>query len=405
MSNRNNDVFQVLVTKGNQALLAAGNTVDDLAVGQLGIFDANTHLSVSTAPREFYFAVGVNRSGGSSLEDIRSSAGQFIQRKGISNYSFKPHTAGQSMLVNIANYKAQCDTDYGIRVEFRNSRIYRIQGFNQFSKAYIVRTACCDDCAEGCGSADANELTTLFVNEINSDESGFIVARPIARQDLTIVDHGVSADYSAGDVITLADVAALIAFNAGETDTTLHVFSDFQIEAADLVIAKYCCINPRYHKLLKTVLVTSLIEGFGCSGGVVNVVQEVAFEEGSAENIRQKEYHASGWNGAGPYVVTTVTGLPKEIPYDSVAGEEYDQFILEYEFASKSGWGEYENPLSTIIAVPETDTVTRGALATFMDTATSPGGFEALADDVAAASTNPAVVEPQPADETKDGIA
>jgi uncharacterized protein (DUF2345 family) len=41
-----NPVFQVLTTSGNQAPLAAGNRVDSLANGQLGIFNYHTGLSV-----------------------------------------------------------------------------------------------------------------------------------------------------------------------------------------------------------------------------------------------------------------------------------------------------------------------------------------------------------------------
>lgn len=413
MSNRNNDVFQVLITKGNQAVLTAGNTIDDLLPGQIGVFSENNRLSISAAttpmPREVFFAVGINRNGGGTLEDIRESAGQFIQRKGISNYSFRPHTAGQPMIIKVGDYTAQCDTDYGIRVEFRNSRIYRVQGTNQFSKAYIVRTGCCDGCAEGCGTADPNELTILMVNEINADDSGLLIASATARQDLTIVDHGTSVDYTAGDVMTLADVQALITFNA--LDTTLDadkVYSDFILQSVPLKVAAFCQINLHFHKLLQTTLIVSLIEGFNCSG-TVTTLQDLVQEEGSATNIKQLEYHASAWNGAGPYVASSVLGLAMgNIEYFTDDTKKYDQFILEYEFSSKSGWGEYENPLSTIFAIPEADTVTRNGLATVIDAVVAGLGFEALADDALLANVGPTVVEPSTSerdDVTKDGMA
>lgn len=413
MSNRNNDVFQVLITKGNQAVLAAGNTIDDLLPGQIGVFDEDKKLSIGAAttpmPRNISFAVGINRSGGATLEDIRESAGQFIQRPGISNYSFKPHTAGQPMIVEVGDYMAQCDTDYGIRVEFRNSRIYRTQGTNQFSKAYIVRTACCDDCAEGCGTADPNELTILMVNEINNDEAGLLIANATARQDVTTVDHGTSVDYSAGDVMTLADVQALITFNAlGTTLEADRVYTDFTLQSVPLKVAAFCQINLHYHKLLQTTIIVSLIEGFGCSG-VVTTIQEIVYEEGTYTNIKQLEYHASAWNGAGPYVASSVLGLAMDnVEYFAVSGTNYDQFILEYEFSSKSGWGEYENPLSTIFAIPEPDTVTRNGLAAVIDAVVAGLGFEALADDAALANVGPTVVEPSASerdDVTKDGLA
>lgn len=406
MSNRNNDVFQVLVTSGDSAILAAGNTVEDLAIGQIGVFDANTNLSVTAAaPREFYFAVGLDRNGVGSLQDIKQSAGQFIQRKGIRNYSFKPHTAGQPMVVTVAGYKAQCDTDYAVKVEFRNSRIYRLQGFNQFSKTYAVRTGCCDGCAEGCGSADPNELTLLMVAEIMKDVNGLLLAQSIVRQDVTSLAHGTSVDIYAGDPISDADIAALIAFNALSTTAEEDkVYTDFTITSVPLKLQAYCGVNLGFHKFVETVLITSLVDGFGCSG-TATVTQEVVYQEGSGKNIQQKEYHASAWGGSGPYVLSEITGTAQAIPYDASANVTYDQFILEYNQTSESGWLEYENVLSTIIAVPEVNTVTRASLATVMDILTNSGGFEALADDAAAANVNPVKIEVVVTDETKDGIA
>lgn len=405
MSNRNNDVFQVLVTRGDQAVLPAGNTVDALAVGQIGIFDANTHLSVlGTSPREFYFAVGVNRSGGSTLEDIKESAGQMIQRANIFNYSFKPHTAGQPMIIKVGDYKAECETDYAIRVEFRNSRIYRIQGHNQFSKAYAVRTSCCD-CASGCGSGDANELTALLVQAVNLDQDGLMIAQAIARDTITAITHGTSVDYAIGDVMTKADVQALITFNAAQINDADKVYTDVQLTSVPLKLKQYYDVNLGFHKFTQTALFVSLVDGFNCTGAVT-ILQELAYEEGSGNNIRQKEYHASAWHGAGPYVASSVTGMSLgNIIYDADINEKYDQFILEYNQKSQSGWLEYENPISTIIAVPEADTTTRAALATAIDALTASGGFEPLADDATAADTDPDVVEPQPADDTKDGVA
>jgi hypothetical protein len=404
MSNRNNDVFQVLVTKGNQAVLPAGQAVETLAVGQIGVFDANTNLSVATAPREFYFAVGVNRSGGTTLEDIKTSAGQFIQKKGIVNYSFVSHTAAQPMIVKVGDYKAECETDYAVKIEFRNSRIYRTQGFNQFSKTYAVQTSCCD-CASGCGSGDANELTNLLVNEINMEKDGLVLAKAVARQALTAATHGTSVNYAAGAVMTTADVNALIAYNAVPANSATKVFTDISLTAVPLKLKQYCDINLGFHKFVETVLVVSLVDGFSCTGKVTTT-QEIVFEEGTGNNIHQKEYHASGWNGAGPYPVSAVTGMSLgNIKYDADINGKYDQFILEYNQKSESGWLEYENTLSTIFAVPEADVTTRGGLATVLDVLVNGDNFEALADDAALANTNPLVVEPVVTYVTKDGIA
>lgn len=408
MSNRNNDVFQVLVTSGNGALATTGTALDGLTVGQLGAFDPDTGLAYgATAPagtRKVQFAVGI---GNGTLEDIRTSAGQFIQVKEVTDLTFQPHTAGRPMKVTVGNFKAECDTEYGVRVEFRNSKISRIQGYNQFSKAYMVTTPCCDDCAEGCGSLDANVLTQQFVASINGDVANLLLAQPIARQPITIAVHGTAANYSTNAVMTDADVARLIVFNKTATVAN-QVFTDFILTSKPLSIGTYCSINLHYHKLLETVLVVSLIEGFGCSGATT-VNQYPVYEEGSGVNIQQKEYHASGWAGSGPYKLSQVTGMGYEnIQYLSVKGTTYDQFILQYNQTSESGWQEYSNTLSTIIATPEASTVTRQAVATFLNSLLGTanfGGFESLIDDAAAASATSTVIEPEVPDTVTDGIA
>ena len=408
MSNRNNDVFQVLPTSGNQALAANGATVEDLLPGQLGVFNAETGLAYATAvpagTKSLIFAVGVDKTGSGDLEDIRTSAGQFIQTAGITDLTYKPHTAGRPMKVTVGNFKAQADTEYGVRVEFRNSKINRIQGYNQFSKAFLVSTPCADACASGCDSMDANVLTQLFVASINADVAKLLLAQPVARQALTATVHGTSVDYAAGAVMTDADVAQLVVFNATALAAD-QVFTDFQLVSQPLAIGNYCSINLHYHKLLETVLIVSLIEGFGCSG-VTTINQYPVYAEGSGVNMQQKEYHASGWAGSGPYKLSQVTGMGYEnIQYLTVKGTTYDQFILQYAQTSESGWLEYSNTLSTILAIPEADTVTRQAVATILNSFLSARGFESLIDDAAAASTNPDVVEPEVTATTTDGIA
>jgi len=73
--------------------------------------------------------------------------------------------------------------------------------------------------------------------------------------------------------------------------------------------------------------------------------------------------------------------------------------------ASDSGWKEYKNNMTTILAIPEADTVTRNAVATIFNSFLSTSGFDSLVDDAAAASTNPAVVEPVVTNTNTDGIA
>jgi hypothetical protein len=369
MSNRNNDVFRVLPIS-NCILLSPGmgNTVENLAIGQLGAFDAATNLAVdkftSPMPKEIFFALAYEDAKGNT--DYRTSAGQVIQRQGVVGFTEKLCTSGSAMEVTVGNFKAQCDTEYGVRVEFRNARINRIQGYNQFSKAFMVTTPCCDDCAEGCGSLDANVLTQLFVANINADESGLLVAVPVARQALTILIHGVSQDYVIGEEMIDADVAELIVFNSTALPAAM-VYADFKLISQPLSIGSFCQVNLQYYKLLETVLIVSLIEGFGCSGATT-INEYPTYAEGTGSNVMQKEYHASGWAGSGPYKLSEVTGTAKgNIVYLADKNTNYDQIILEHNQTSESGWNEYMNTMSTVFAYPCDDCTLANSITDFLN--------------------------------------
>jgi hypothetical protein len=354
MSNRNNDVFSVLVESYCDGdFFENGNAIEDLNNGQIGAFDAATNESIDAftnpMPNEIFFAQAYQKDNGST--DFRFSAGQVIQRRGVVGFTQQSCTEGSPMEVTVGNFKAECDTEYGIRVEFRNAKINRIQGFNQFSKAYMVTTPCCDDCAEGCGSLDANILSQLMVDVINADISGLVEAVFVARQPITIIDNGTSANYSTGDVVSAADVAQLIVFNSTAVAAD-QVFADFKLISQPLSIGSFCQVNLHYYKLLETTLIVSLIEGFGCSGAVT-INEYPTFAEGTGINVQQKEYHASGWAGSGPYKLSTVTGTAYgNITFLADKNTSYNQVILEYNQSSESGWMEYSNPLSTVFAFP-----------------------------------------------------
>jgi len=457
----NNDVFKVLVTKNNAVVLAAGGTVDTLSPGQIGIFDKNTELSIDgTAPvKDFFIAVGIDKDGDTVTDDINVSAGQLIQARNIKNYSFRPHTAGRPQILELTGFTAKCDTDYTLKLEFRNQEIYKRQGYNQFTKPYTVRTSCCESCVD-CPSGSCQELGNLIVDEINREENGLAIAElfvnsgsltittePTADGNITVTANGeaivvaiLNADTEAGvaDKIALAFAASTVnlAVSDGvdtvtftaltsvtsptgtvlfvDTDTTGAVATvvDFasavvtseelallegvcagvRITSVPLAIHTYCSVNLGYHNPRQTIMVPSLIEGFECNGTIVTT-QTAANEEGNAYDIKQKEYHAGAWDGnPGPYRMSESIGF-YPITYYAVDGEEYDQFALTYDQFSVSGWLEHLNNLATIIAVPATSTVTRNSLVIVLDRIAALVGLHALADDVALANVNPAVVE------------
>ena len=225
---RNNDVFHLLVTKGNQAVLAKDKKVTELAPGQIGVFNYDTNLSIAAAdpaPKNFYMAVGVD-AGDGTTGDIMKSAGSHVQGKNIAFYSFRPYTPGRPMKVVLKDFTANCDTQYGVKIELRNQDIYMTQGYVQFTKTYTMKTSCCNDCVPTCPSGDANEITKQLLINVANDPTGLVKARALARQPLVVATHGVSKAYAKGDVVTDADLTAIMVFNKTKTAIADMVFTD-----------------------------------------------------------------------------------------------------------------------------------------------------------------------------------
>jgi len=236
------------------------------------------------------------------------------------------------MKVKVAGYAAECDTDYALKVEFRNQQIYRTQGFNQFTKTYAIHTACCDEC-DTCLAGDANEVSLLLAEAINVNGDDLMSAEIIARNAIVAATHGTSAAYAIGDVMTDADVKALITFNSTAATDADKVYTDLMLTTKEIGINKYCEINLLHFVPRGTFVIASLVEGFSC-GTTVTTEQELAFEEGSGYDVGMKEWYAAGNQQNKPYRVSETTNTA--IGVDSFADRavKYDQFYIEDNFVS-----------------------------------------------------------------------
>ena len=408
---RNNDVFNVLVAE--TTLKTAGKSVSELAPKQIGVFNADTNLSLasnSTAPKGFYLAVGVaDKSNPAILGDIVTSAGQLIQKENVKFYQAQKYSAGLPEIVEITNFTAKSDSEYAIKFEFRNQRIYNQQGYNQFSKTYVVKTSCGETSV-----GDPVELVTKFLEALNNDGTGMFKAEAIAGGALlTVTTAPTVADNIAvtiGNVSMIATVAATdtaaqtatkiaAAINAATTSDAKAVASGATVQISNIVIGtevavdegttaavvkvtegnavvdlatiaegvtpgirvttnslavnEFCNINTLYLKPRETVMIVSLTSGFDC-GGTVEVIQDVAYEQGSGYDVRQREYKAGGWNGKpGPYRVSELNGVASNgFKYFSDTDTKYNRVNLTYDQFSIGGWQEYLNNLATEIYFP-----------------------------------------------------
>jgi len=369
---RNNDVFQVLVTKGNQAVLAAGNEVTDLLPGQAGVFSFESNLSIDgTVPtRNFYVAVGLDEDGDGVTDNIRKSAGSHIQTRNIAFYSYRPFEAGRPMILEFKNFKTKCGEQYGIAIEFRNQQIYRTQGYVQFKVNYVVEGICCDGCSTGCESGDDNLVAKKLVDAINNDPRGFVKA-----EMFNTTTNAVVTDYD-------AFVAANLAVNT-DSDPANDVKLGVRITSIPQKINKYMGIDTKYFHMRETFLVPSKLIGFECNGEF-SVKQTAKVTQGLGYDIQYLEYLAGGWNGnPGPYRTYRVNGLAKPITYVAETNTQYGILALTYDQFSIGGWREYLNNESTVIAIPQADSVTRASLLGVIDKLAKLSNFDALADDAA----------------------
>ena len=369
---RNNDVFQVLVTKGNQAVLAAGNEVTDLLPGQAGVFSFESNLSIDgTVPtRNFYVAVGLDEDGDGVTDNIRKSAGSHIQTRNIAFYSYRPFEAGRPMILEFKDFKTKCDEQYGIAIEFRNQQIYRTQGYVQFKVNYVVEGICCDGCSTGCESGDDNLVAKKLVDAINNDPRGFVKA-----EMFNTTTNAVVTDYD-------AFVAANLAVN---TDSNLanDVKLGIRLTSIPQKINKYMGIDTKYFHMRETFLVPSKLIGFECNGEF-SVKQTAKVTQGLGYDIQYLEYLAGGWNGnPGPYRTYKVNGLAKPITYVAETNTQYGILALTYDQFSVGGWLEYLNNEASIIAIPQADSVTRASLLGVIDKLAKLSNFDELVDDAA----------------------
>ena len=340
-----NKVFQVLVTSGNQAVLAKGSKLDTLKPGQLGFFDANTNLAIdgteTPTAASFYIAQGLG--SGATASDMRFSAGQDIQTRSIKNFTLNKNTAGTPTIIDITGITANCGEDYSLKIEARSLAIFNIYGFRPFFQTYSVQTSCCKGC-EPCPSGNKAELAGLLVNKVNADKEAFVTAGLLVN--------------GAPVPSTKTDVKAFIA-NPANANANVGIRITSKANANYNVNGAYTPIQGFDGAAVSAFLGS----GFDCNG-TVTLVQAGTMAEGLGHFIREKEYVAGGYNG-NPGIYRTSGMFNESYPEPTLLAQEgtkYDQINLVYDHHSKSGWLDYLNDLNTLIAVPVTDTVTSAAV-------------------------------------------
>lgn len=305
---KNNPIFQVLVVTNNALRVANGNPWD-LAVGQLGIFDAETNKAVTAAiPDKFYLAVGVANQAG-TIGDIRKSAGEHIKKAMLNSvFSKHPETAAdQTIAVDLTGLVPVVGEDYLIRLSFLSGHILTQNGFALPRKSFVVTAT----------TAVLADLVNAITDEVNKDLEGVVVATDdgattvtftIKSEPLAKIVNGINANYS-----FLRQLKA-----------TLALGGQFEYESANISITD---TPPVY-------------------------------AQGSGYDIMQWEYVSGGWKGkpeGGIYRTSEVLEQfygDTEIFADKT--KKYWTMRLNYAYPSNSGGMlEYSNEMETVICIED----------------------------------------------------
>jgi len=359
---RNNHVFSVLPI-ADTAVLAKDKNLADLAVGQLGIFNADTNTSidatqVATVSR-FYLAVAVDYDGDGTVDDYLKSAGDHIAKTKVIAWEGSCGVTRQEKIVKVTGFKNGCCTnDYGIKVHLYNTRIGTNFGFNDLVKTYITKTDCCGDCCDGCTEAPCYTLLDQLRDDINADPDALVTATLHDPSNDALID----------------DLAVWVAANP-DVCPDLHLTGSFEAQTS------YCQINEDYIEPNGLNFSVSTI-GWTCPL-TTSTFQELIFEETSGYDAAFDEYTAGGWNGRpGPYRQYESGPIFGPSPVSNLIDKtkNYNTFHLTYDDVHASGFQTFTDTLNTTILAECGGDVSFAAV---VDALAAASGMPAVANDVA----------------------
>jgi hypothetical protein len=322
---RNSDVFQVLVPT-SVTIAPTATTLAALAVGQIGAFSYDTNLALNPAAlatEDFYFAVKVLNLDG--VADVRKSTGHSIQVKNNVSFTNKIYTAPVNMVTNNTFEVIVCGDEIGVKIEVRNQEAYRLNGFNQVVKTYLVPTSDCVNCDAGCFDKDCAAVLTALVALINADPDSLVTASQVAPTATDPVD-------------------------ACQTGTDGYVAGKLILTVDPAILKDWCNINLGYFYPHQTQIIVTPLGGFADTTEATAMV----FSDGQGYDIKQLEYEAGGWNGnPGPYRVSPLVGTALgDFQFFAQVGTNYDVVQVQHDHTSISGWRKDDSFQRTIIAAP-----------------------------------------------------
>lgn len=182
----NQSFKQVLVPKVGTALLAAGQTTDVLADGQLAIVDANSYVAV-TAPtyatnKALQLVLGTPDASALPLLAGIPKTNQYtklIKGKLLKKITRRTPHAGQGEIWTIGydgtdttkSIRAKVGETQQVFIKATGNPIDKLYSNQGYQRQYWIGVQDCDDCAtDSCADADPTVLAQQLVDAINNDK-------------------------------------------------------------------------------------------------------------------------------------------------------------------------------------------------------------------------------------------
>jgi hypothetical protein len=329
------NVAKVLFLQGDNVISPAAQEPFELLDKQFGIFDAETGLSIvpdgNTAYEKVFMAVGDGVVNGEAV-DIDRSAGMWIQMDKVRNVNVRCASLGQEKIIQIGGIVSKCGTQFGLKLDLSNNEVLRSIGNQRFFKYFTTETSPCTGC-EDCPSADGKELVQNLWSLINNDEDGYFTANRVSNDGLTVWAN---------------DGSGQTAFDA--YDAVTNGAPQLRIQVNLPAVAAAAGIDYNYFYPRELDINAYPVEGFGSNFDVTEI-QALAYSVNSGYDLRWLEYETEGNDGnPGPYRVTE-SGVVLSTDHKADQTLKYITVSIEYDNASDNGLLNYQNPISTVLAI------------------------------------------------------
>lgn len=320
MSIEVNSVGKYFVLTVDNAAATGTETLDTLAVGQVGYYtENNTPALVANGVQKFYAAT--------VLSDGTLVKTGIIDPTKLRYSSYTENTSAISPVYDIENICSSCSKDYAIKLDILDAAAFQGYGFQPYTKLYSGYTSCCGDETDSC-----IQLIKDLRDGINADPEGLVVA---------------SARNPANDA-ELND-AALDAW-----DVDANGCPNLRLEVQAKAVNDFCNLPYNYSFPTNVSIKISTI-GFDCCSPAVAVTMDTPLVYGSGLGIDvkyQEFYHLKNSLANTQYHVTE-DGVVDSLPLNTDISVNYDLSILAYDDPIRSGFLGYSDPQTLTIATSE----------------------------------------------------